>query len=56
MSLHRPELIGMRKWRVKDFDNFLIFYLPRHDGGIYLARAARRTGLVEAAWDGNMKV
>ncbi|WP_084226817.1 type II toxin-antitoxin system RelE/ParE family toxin [Nitrosospira sp. NpAV] len=22
----------MRKWRVKDFDNVLIFYLPRPDG------------------------
>ena len=22
----------MRKWRVKDFDNHLIFYLPRPDG------------------------
>ena len=32
LSPHRPELTGMRKWRVKDFDNFLILYLPRHDG------------------------
>lgn len=22
----------MRKWRVPDFENFLIFYLPRRDG------------------------
>ena len=25
-------LAGMRKWRVKDFENHLIFYLPRADG------------------------
>ncbi len=27
-----PELAGMRKWRINDFDNYLIFYLPRPDG------------------------
>ena len=32
LPLHRPGLIGIRKWRVKDFDNFLIFYIPRRDG------------------------
>ena len=32
LSLRHPDLAGMRKWRVKDFDNHLIFYLPRHDG------------------------
>ena len=32
LTLRRPELAGMRKWRVDDFDNFLIFYLPRLDG------------------------
>ncbi len=32
LTLRRPELVGMRKWRVKEFDNILIFYLPRHDG------------------------
>ena len=32
LTLKHPELAGMRKWRVKDFDNFLIFYLPRPDG------------------------
>ena len=26
------ELAGVRKWRVRDFDNHLIFYLPRQDG------------------------
>lgn len=32
LTLKRPELAGMRKWRVPDFENFLIFYLPRPDG------------------------
>lgn len=28
----RPEFVALRKWRVRDFDNFLIFYEPRPDG------------------------
>jgi len=32
LTLKRPELAGMRKWRVPDFDNFLVFYQPRSDG------------------------
>jgi toxin ParE1/3/4 len=32
LALRRAELAGMRKWRVKDFDNHLIFYQPRPDG------------------------
>jgi toxin ParE1/3/4 len=32
LTLRPPELAGLRKWRVKDFDNHLIFYLPRPDG------------------------
>lgn len=32
LRLRRPELTGLRKWQVKDFDKFLIFYLPRDDG------------------------
>ena len=32
LTLHNPVLAGMRKWRVKDFDNHLIFYLPHQDG------------------------
>ena len=31
MTLRRPELAGLRKWRVEGFENVLIFYLPRHD-------------------------
>lgn len=32
LTLRHPELAGMRKWRVKDFDNYLVFYLPLPDG------------------------
>jgi toxin ParE1/3/4 len=32
LTLRSPALSGMRKWRVKDFDRFLIFYMPRPDG------------------------
>ena len=32
LTLQRAELNGLRKWRVKDFDNVLIFYLPHPDG------------------------
>lgn len=32
LSLQDPLLAGLRKWAVKDFENHLIFYLPRSDG------------------------
>ena len=32
LTLKYLDLAGMRKWRVKDFDDFLIFYLARPDG------------------------
>ena len=32
LTLGRPELAGLRKQRVKGFDNFLILYTPRPDG------------------------
>ena len=32
VTLKHPDLAGMRKWRVTDFDNHLIFYQPRQDG------------------------
>lgn len=32
LTLQHPTLASLRKWRVKDFDNHLIFYLPRSDG------------------------
>jgi toxin ParE1/3/4 len=32
LKLNRPELAHVRKWRVKGFDNHLIFYEPLPDG------------------------
>ncbi len=32
LTLTHPELANIRKWRVKDFDNHLVFYEPRSDG------------------------
>jgi toxin ParE1/3/4 len=32
LTLVDPQLAGLRKWRVKDFEKFLIFYFPRADG------------------------
>ncbi len=32
LVLRRPELAGLRKWRVRDFEDVLIFYRPRPDG------------------------
>lgn len=32
-----PALAGVRKWRVKDFDRFLIFYVPI-EGGVRIIR------------------
>lgn len=32
IALRDSRLAGIRKWRVQDFENFLIFYLPRRDG------------------------
>ena len=31
LTLRHPALASLRKWRIKDFDNYLIFYLPRPD-------------------------
>jgi len=32
LALKRPEIAQIRKWRVKDFDTYLVFYEPRPDG------------------------
>ena len=32
LAFRSLELAGMRKWQVNEFDNILIFYLPRHNG------------------------
>ena len=32
LTLQRPELAMLRKWRVREFERCLIFYLPRANG------------------------
>jgi toxin ParE1/3/4 len=32
LALLNPRLAGLRKWRIKDFERFLIFYFSRSDG------------------------
>jgi toxin ParE1/3/4 len=32
LALRAPALAGLRKWRVREFTNVLIFYLPRPEG------------------------
>jgi len=32
LTLENPLLADLRKWAVKDFENYLIFYLPCPDG------------------------
>ncbi len=32
VTLRHPDLAGIRKWRIKDFENHLIFYTPHADG------------------------
>lgn len=32
LTLRAPELAGLRKWRVRDFDNYIVFYFPTPDG------------------------
>ena len=32
LVLRRPELAGLRKWRVRNFEDVLIFYRPRPEG------------------------
>ncbi|WP_256078138.1 type II toxin-antitoxin system RelE/ParE family toxin [Massilia sp. YIM B04103] len=31
-KLRRPGLAGMRRWRIKRFNRYLIFYLPQNEG------------------------
>ena len=47
LTLRRPELAGMRKWRINDFDNYLVFYLPPCRRRVHRTGAARSEGLVE---------
>jgi toxin ParE1/3/4 len=32
LTLRHPDLVGLRKWRINDFENHLIFYIPYPDG------------------------
>ena len=32
LVLRNPQIVGLRKWRVRDFEDVLIFYRPRPDG------------------------
>ena len=32
LALKHPDLAGMRKWRIRGFDNHLVFYQPRPEG------------------------
>ena len=32
LTLRQPNLATMRKWRIKDFESHLIFYIPHSDG------------------------
>jgi toxin ParE1/3/4 len=32
LTQHHPDLATMRKWRINDFENHLIFYIPHSDG------------------------
>lgn len=32
LTLRHPDLQGLRKWSVEDFENILIFYKPSEDG------------------------
>ena len=32
LTLKPPDLANVRKWRIKGFDNHLVFYEPRPDG------------------------
>jgi toxin ParE1/3/4 len=32
LQTKRADLAGMRKWRIKGFERYLIFYVPRRDG------------------------
>ena len=32
LTLKHPDLAGMRKWRINEFNQHLVFYQPRPDG------------------------
>ncbi len=32
LTLNHPQLAGLRKWRITEFEKFLVFYFPRPNG------------------------
>jgi toxin ParE1/3/4 len=37
LTLHHPDLVGIRKWRINDFEHHLIFHTP-HPNGVTIVR------------------
>ena len=44
-----PRLAGMRRWRVRGFDNYLIFYQPLAQGIDVLTRRSQRITVSESS-------
>ena len=51
MQFSRPELEGLRSFRVQGFENHLVFYLPR-EFGIEVVRVLHGARDLEAIFDG----
>ncbi|MEO6594521.1 MAG: type II toxin-antitoxin system RelE/ParE family toxin [Planctomycetota bacterium] len=51
LEFTRPELEGLRSFRVQGFENHLIFYLPR-ESGIEVVRVLHGARDLEAIFDG----
>ena len=52
LQLTRPELEGLRSFRVQGFENHLVFYLPR-ESGIEVVRVLHGARDLEAIFDGS---
>lgn len=52
LALKRSELAGMRRWRVPDSENFLVFYLASRGRHLRGSRTLCGARLVEFAGDG----
>jgi len=51
MPFTRPELEGLRSFRVEGFENHFVFYLPR-ESGIEVVRVLHGARDLEAIFDG----
>lgn len=49
-EFRRPELEGLRSYRVKDIDNYLVFYFPR-ESGVEVVRLLHGAQDVEALFE-----